>query len=283
MLNCVKLFYIGNHYGKQNVMTCMKIKLTVIFLIIFIVTASFGGMVSYRLLAKVRFETTTSTPPSHNLWDALMKDFVVDGHVNYKELLKNRERLDIYLIHLQAHVPSANWSREEQLAYWINAYNAFTIKIVLDHFPLNSIKDISGKLQIPLVNTTWDINFIEIGDKKLSLNDIEHRILRKEFNEPAIHFAIVCASVSCPPLRSGAYFADKIDKQLNEQALAFINDKSKNLIAVNHIEISKLFNWFEGDFTKTGSLVDFLNKYAATKINKDAKIDYLDYDWSLND
>ena len=260
----------------------MKRKL-IIFLSIALLTLSLGGILSYRLCATVRFNTGLTTPPKHDLWDKLLKEFVKDGQVNYQLLYENEEQLDVYLASLESHTPSADWSREEQLAYWINAYNAFTIKIILMHYPVKSIKDIGAKLQIPLVNSTWDIQFIEIGDQKLSLNDIEHRILRKEFNVPAIHFAIVCASKSCPPLRSEAYWASNIDKQLNEQAQEFINDESKNHLAAEHIEISSIFNWFEGDFTKTGSIIDFLNKYSNTTINQNVKIGYLDYDWSLND
>ncbi|RLD25272.1 MAG: DUF547 domain-containing protein [Bacteroidetes bacterium] len=251
--------------------------------IILVLMISLGGVISYRLFAEVRFPTVTSQPPDHDLWDGIVKEFVVDGHVNYEHLLKNSEQLNIYLHRLQSHTPSSDWSREEKLAYWINAYNAFTIKIVLDNYPVKSIKDIGDKLQVPLVNSTWDIKFIEIGGKDLSLNDIEHRILRKEFNEPRIHFAIVCASESCPPLRSEAFISENIDKQLNEQALLFINDKNRNQLSADHIEISQLFSWFKGDFTTEGSLIDFLNKYSHTKISANAKISYLDYDWSLND
>ena len=261
----------------------MKRKLTAIFLSIVIFTFLLGGFVSYRLYAKVSFNSVATTPPNHDLWDALLKEYVNDGQVNYQLLYKNIEQLDNYLGHLKAHAPTAEWGRNEQLAYWINAYNAFTIKIILDHYPVKSIKDIGGKMQIPLVNSTWDIQFIEIGGKELSLNDIEHRILRQEFNEPKIHFAIVCASMSCPLLRSDAYKADNIDEQLKEQALAFINDQSKNKITADHIEISKIFSWFEGDFIKDGSLIEFLNKYSSTKINQNAKVGYLDYDWALND
>lgn len=261
----------------------MKRKLSVIILGIVILILSLGGIVSYRLYARVSFNTEQTTPPKHDIWDVLLKDYVKDGKVNYQLLYKNKEQLNTYLNLLQSHAPVVNWSRNEQLTYWINAYNAFTIKIILDHYPVKSIKDIGSKVQIPLVNSIWDIQFIEIGGKELSLNDIEHRILRKEFNEPTIHFAIVCASKSCPLLRSEAYKAINIDEQLNEQALLFINDKSKNHLAADHIEISKIFSWFEGDFIKDGSLIEFLNKYSSTRINQNAKIGYLDYDWALND
>ena len=248
-----------------------------------LLTLSFIGLVSYRLYATVRFNTVQTIPPNHDIWNALLKDFVHDGQVDYKLLHQNEEQLNVYLARLQAHPPSAGWSSEEQLAYWINAYNAFTIKMIIDHYPVKSIKDIGGSTQIPLVNSTWDIQFIEISGKDLSLNDIEHRLIRTEFNRPTIHFAIVCASKSCPTLRSEAYTAENIDKQLNEQALAFINDESKNQISADHIEVSKIFSWFEGDFTKEGSLIDFLNKYTNTKINQEATVSFLDYDWALND
>jgi len=261
----------------------MKRKLIAIFLSTVVFMLLLGGIISYRLYAKVNFNTAQTSPPNHDLWDALLKDHVKDGQVNYQLLYENREQLNTYLGRLQSHAPTADWSRNEQLAYWINAYNAFTIKIILDHYPVKGIKEIGGKVQIPLVNSTWDIQFIEIDGKELSLNDIEHRILRKEFNEPTIHFAIVCASRSCPRLRSEAYNASDIDEQLNEQALAFVNDKSKNQIATDRIEISKIFSWFEGDFIQDGSLIDFLNKYSNTKIDQGAKIGYLDYDWALND
>jgi len=261
----------------------MKRKIIFVFITILTLVISIGGMISYRLFAEVRFKAVSFSPPSHDLWDALVREFVVDGHVNYQKLHENSEQLNIYLLRLQAHAPSPEWPKDERLAYWINAYNAFTLKIVLDNYPVKSIKDISDKLQIPLVNTTWDIQFIKIGGKELSLNDIEHRILRRDFAEPRIHFAIVCASVSCPSLRSEAYSAGKIDKQLNEQALKFINDSNKNKIAAQHMEISALFSWFEGDFTNDGSLIDYLNKYSHTKINANAKIEYLEYNWSIND
>jgi len=261
----------------------MKKRLLLTMFPILILVLSISGLISFRLYSTVDFNGLDTTPPSHDLWDALVKDFVKEGHVDYQRLHKNNEQLNIYLNRLSSHEPTNSWSREEQLAYWINAYNAFTLKIILDHYPVKSIKDIGPKVQIPLVNSTWDISFIHIGNKTLSLNDIEHRILRKEFNEPRIHFAIVCASKSCPTLRSEAYNAKNIDNQLNQQAISFINNKTRNHINANHIEISQIFNWFKGDFTKNGSLIDFLNKYSTTKINPDATISYLDYDWSIND
>ena len=134
-----------------------------------------------------------------------------------------------------------------------------------------------------LLPKEWDIKFIEINGKKLDLNNIEHSILRKKFDEPRIHFAINCASFSCPKLRREAYEAHQLNAQLQEQAVDFINDPQRNIIKEDQVEISKIFSWFKGDFTKDGSLKDFLNQYAKITIDEDVKISHLTYDWSLND
>ena len=105
----------------------------------------------------------------------------------------------------KGHPNDKHWTETEQLAYWINAYNAFTVELILDHYPVASIRDI--KEGVPFINSVWDIDFIKIEGKTYSLNDIEHRILRREFDEPRIHFAIVCASISCPKLRNEAFEA----------------------------------------------------------------------------
>jgi hypothetical protein len=148
---------------------------------------------------------------------------------------------------------------------------------------LETIKDIGSSIQVPFVNTPWDIKFIEIGGEKLDLNNIEHGILRKEFDEPRIHFAINCASISCPKLRAEAYTAGKLEHQLNDQAIDFINDPERNRIDGDHIRLSKIFRWFGGDFKKNGSLIDFLNRYSREKIHPAVDIVYLDYNWKLND
>jgi len=134
-----------------------------------------------------------------------------------------------------------------------------------------------------LINSVWDIQFIEIEGNTYDLNHIEHEILRKQFDEPRIHFAIVCASVSCPNLLNQAFTANQIDKQLAAQARSFINDRSKNDLSSSHAKLSKIFSWFKGDFTKKTTLIEYLNQYTDTKISADAKVSYLDYDWGLNE
>ncbi|HLO43065.1 MAG TPA: DUF547 domain-containing protein [Leadbetterella sp.] len=232
------------------------------------------------------FETPTSNaaPISHEIFNTLLKKYVSDkGVVNYGGFKKEQKELKKYLDLISDNAPAKNWSEDEKLAYWINAYNAFTIQLILDNSgqDLTSIKDIGSKIKIPFVNTPWDVKFIEIGGKKMDLNNIEHGIIRKQFNEPRIHFALVCAAKSCPPLRNEAFTADKLEGQLSNQAEKFINDSSKNKISKSEVTISKIFDWYGMDFKPT-PIIEVLNKYSKTKIDSKAKVKYADYDWSLN-
>jgi hypothetical protein len=211
---------------------------------------------------------------SHTEWDALLqKNVSRNGNVNYKAFQKDSKQLQAYLNELSANVPTKSWSKNATLAYWINAYNAYTVKLILDNYPTKSIKDI---------NDPWGKKFFTLGNKKYSLEEIEHEILRK-MNEPRIHFAINCASFSCPNLLNEAYTEVKLNQQLAAVAKSFINDKTKNTITSNKIEISKIFDWFEGDFKTKGSVIDFLNQYSGVKISRTAKINYKEYNWNLNE
>ena len=135
------------------------------------------------------------------------------------------------------------------------------------------------------MSDTWSINFIVIEGKTYNLNNIEHGILRPQFNDPRIHAAVNCASKSCPKLRNSAYTAENLDAQLTEQMRAFINDPQRNhILSSLNAELSKFFSWFSGDFTKAHpTVIDFINLYSEKKLDKNAKISHLDYDWSLND
>jgi len=218
---------------------------------------------------------------SHDTWDELLRAHVTDdGVVDYTGFIKEKAKFEKYLTLLSNNPPQRSWKRTEQLAYWINAYNAFTVKLIVDHYPVKSIKDI--KRGVPFVNTVWDIKFIEIAGHKYDLNKIEHGILRKRFKEPRVHFAINCASASCPPLLNRAYTGDQLYAQLNQQARRFLADTYKNKITANNTQLSKIFKWFKKDFTKEGSLKDFIAKYAPDSFNKNAKISYMKYDWRLN-
>lgn len=224
-----------------------------------------------------------SLPVSHTIWNELVAAHVDTlGHVDYAAFVADSAKLNTYLDVLKAaHPNEANWNREERMAYWINAYNAFTVQLVVRHYPCKSIKDLGGKIY--KVNTPWDIRFIMIEGKDYDLNNIEHDILRKEFDEPRIHFALNCASISCPALRNEAYTAEKLDAQLTDQAKRFLADTTKNKIGIASSKLSKLFSWFSGDFTKKTTLIDFINQYTEVKMKSGAKLDYLEYDWALNE
>ncbi|MEP5611179.1 MAG: DUF547 domain-containing protein [Cyclobacteriaceae bacterium] len=222
---------------------------------------------------------------SHQPFDELLQKYVDEsGLVNYKGLKTERPKLKSYLRMLEANEPKDAWSKDQQLSYWINAYNAFTLELILTHYPVESIKDIGAAIKIPFVNTPWDIKFIKIGDDEKDLNNIEHGIIRKEFEEPRIHFALVCAAFSCPKLQNKAYFPETLDAQLTDAAKDFLADPTKNEIkSSSEAELSKLFSWYRGDFTKKTSLEEFISKYSEVKLDKGADLDYKDYNWDLNE
>jgi hypothetical protein len=261
------------------------VKKLIFFLIPLIFTAFGWYAVSDRSYFKPNEVNTVplSNPVDHSIWDELLNKHVdEDGWVDYKGFIKDRIRLSQYLDLLSENRPNeATWTTHQQLAYWINAYNAFTIKLIIDNYPLESIKDI--QFNIPGLHTVWHKEFFNIGGKPSSLDEIEHKILRKKFDEPRIHFAIVCASISCPPLRNEAFVSSRLNEQLEDQGRIFINDPSRNMINAERVKISKIFSWFKGDFTKEGSLIEFLNQFSKTSINRKAKVSYLDYDWGLNE
>jgi Protein of unknown function, DUF547 len=229
--------------------------------------------------------TTAAAPVDHSTYDRLLRKYVSDkGLVNYKAWKGDQKELNQYLDLLSKNPPGANWSKAEQMAYWINAYNAYTIKLILNHYPVESIKDIGSKIKIPFVTTPWAAEFFSIGGKKMSLDDIEHGTLRKKYDDPRIHFALVCASVSCPRLRNEAYTAAKLNQQLDDQGRDFLNDPAKNKISKEGAQLSKYFDWYKGDWSKNGqSVAKWVNKYSATPMSPTAKITYLDYNWKLNE
>ena len=212
------------------------------------------------------------------IWNVLLTKYVSDdGLVYYTGLTHEKPQLVKYLDFLSNNTPEDNWPVNKKKAYWINVYNAFTISLILDNYPLKSITGIkeNGK-------SAWDIKFIHIGETKYSLNDIENNILRKEFNDPRIHFAINCGSYSCPKLHNRSITANNLEIILDRLAKEFIKDKNKNVIHQSKIKISRVFEWYKGDFTKNGSLIDFLNKYSDIHIDENAKVEFMEYNWSLN-
>jgi hypothetical protein len=210
----------------------------------------------------------------HGLWTSILKTQVSDeGNVDYEGINKNPKVLQEYISHLQNNLPDDSWSKDERLAYWINAYNALTIDLVLQHYPVKSIKDIKKP---------WSQRLWQFGERKYSLNDIEHSILRK-LDEPRIHFAIVCASISCPKLQNVAFLGETLDEQLTDATKIFLTNRIKNKITKNHLELSKIFKWFANDFRAYGGVLGFIYRYTEIEIAATAKITYLDYNWALND
>ena len=210
----------------------------------------------------------------HKQWNNLLqKNVSTNGKVNYKGFKKDEKELQSYLNYLSKNLPNKSASKNAVLAYWINVYNAFTVKLIIDNYPTKSIKDIKDP---------WSKKFFTLGTKKYSLEEVEHEILRK-MNEPRIHFAIVCASYSCPNLSNEAFTEANLEKKLIMASKSFVNDKTKNTITKDKVEISKIFDWFSGDFKTNGTVVDFLNKYSTTKIEKNAKVKYKEYNWALNE
>lgn len=227
---------------------------------------------------------TNSSPINHERWDQLVKKHVKDdGFVDYKGFIRDSMELNRYLDQLSAvHPDDKSWSRNEQMAYWINAYNAFTIRLIVRNYPVESIKDI--KKGIAFVNSVWDIKFIKIQGFTYDLNNIEHNILRPVFKDARVHAAINCASYSCPRLRPEAYTSEKLDSQLEDAMKKFLADPLRNKITADKAEISEIFKWFKGDFDRdAGSLIAYINKFSTQKISDKTELKYLNYNWTLNE
>jgi len=213
--------------------------------------------------------------PDHSIWhDLVLRNVSADGKVNYQGIKSQRSILKQYLEHLAANPVQSSWSRNQQLAYWINAYNAFTVELILQHYPLKSIMDL---------DKPWDRKFIKLGSLTYSLNQIEHEIVRPQFKDARIHFALVCAATSCPKLLNQAYTESQVQAQLDRQTRYFLNKSGKNQLSTNQVAISQLFNWYGDDFKTKGSIIDYLNQYATVKIDPQAKVSFTEYDWSLNE
>ena len=226
---------------------------------------------------------------SHDSFDKLLKKYVDgDGMVNYKSWHKSSEdraALRTYIVDLSRANHSMEARREAKLAYWINAYNAVTLEGILAVYPTDSIRKHTSQLGYNI----WDDLLFISGEKKLSLNDIEHKVLRK-MGEPRIHFAIVCASIGCPRLLNQAYTAEQLEQQLVTNSTDFFS-RSRNLQfdrASNQLKLSSILKWFASDFgSDTNRQIQTVSKYFPENLRKAASsgtvsVGYLDYDWNLN-
>ncbi len=249
------------------------------------------GCLNKATVEVIRAGEPVAAPPSfdHSEFTVLLADHVdVEGLVNYVGLQSDSVHLDRYLAGLAVTEP-ANLPPADALAFWMNAYNAYTLKLVIDNYPVESIlKTVSGPF-IPSVNSPFSVEFATVGGTVYSLDGIEHGIIREQFDEPRIHFALVCGALSCPPLRAEAYDGAVLDAQLDDQARRFLHDPSKNAVTVTEARLSKLFDWYEGDLggSKPGVL-SFIAPYfdgdvrAALEAGTPS-VSYNDYEWSLNE
>lgn len=246
----------------------------------------------FLMLQSMTTDLASAQSFDHSLYNAVLKKYVKGERVDYKGLKSDKD-FPTYLEALSKANPDQFASREEKIAFWINAYNAFTLKLIIDHYPVKSITNISalGKLTAFVGNSPWKREFFSINGKKRTLDEIEHEILRGKFKEYRVHFAANCASISCPPLRAEAYSSDNLNVQLDEQAKRFFNDPSRNRFdfSKKRLYLSKILDWYKDDFVKSsGSLAKYIAQYVeaeqrATLLKEDFEVDYLDYDWNLND
>ncbi len=224
----------------------------------------------------------SDTPVDNSLYAELLNKYVKNGMVDYQGFKNVEAKLDRYLKILEETDPKA-LSRNEQFAFYINAYNAWTIKLILSDYPgVQSIKDLGSLFKSP-----WKKKIARIDGDVVTLDNIEHDTLRPRFKDPRIHFVVNCASKSCPPLRSEPYRGAVLDQQLTEMTKNFINDPVYNRLEGNTLYVSSIFKWYSEDFDD--DIVGFFEKYAEgglkEKLQKQAgeiDVEYLDYDWSLN-
>lgn len=218
----------------------------------------------------------------NSLYANLLKKYVKDGVVSYKGFKNEEAKLDQYLSMLED-INIQTLSSIVQYAFYINAYNAWTIKLILTGYPgVKSIKDLGSLLRSP-----WKKKICRIDGKVVSLDYIEHEVLRPVFKDPRTHFAVNCASKGCPPLRAEPYTGAILEKQLDEMTSAFVNDPKRYRFENDTLYVSSIFKWFSEDFNE--DVIGFFLKYAEGDFKKgleetkgEIKLKYLDYDWSLN-
>lgn len=215
---------------------------------------------------------------SHKTWDNLLQKHVsAAGVVNYEGIQADRKMLNTYLEQLNGFKGVSSLPSAEQEAFWINVYNAYTVALIVDHYPIRSIRDIKVADK-----DAWHMKIVHAGGQILSLNEVEHKMLLEKFNDPRIHFGINCASFSCPILLNKAFTAANLNTNLDLLAMGFVNDPKRNKVSEGSLQLSEIFNWYQKDFSKEGSVIDFINKYSKVPVKSNAKISYLPYNWNLN-
>lgn len=245
------------------------------------------GLIFLAVLVTVGVIPVPVASVDHGRYDAILNKYVQGGYFDYDSFVENktdREKLVQYLDSLSKVNPE-QLSRDALLAYWINLYNASTIHLIEKNYPVESIKDLGGWMTGP-----FEKKFIETSRGKLSLDTIEHEIIRPNYDEPRIHFALVCAARSCPPLRNEAYVGHRLNSQLEDQTKQFLSSRKNRFILVNGIlslKLSSIFYWYSEDFDGESGvaryIADYLSDRKASKIENDNySIEYRDYNWRLN-
>jgi hypothetical protein len=247
-----------------------------ITLTLFLALCIAGGGTVPQLLA------AGATVVDNSIFSKLLKKYVRNGKVNYAGFKTEEAKLDQYLKILES-VDPGKLSRNEQFAFYVNTYNAWTIKLILSEYPgVTSIKDLGSLLKGP-----WKKEIVRIDGGVISLDHVEHEILRPRFKDPRVHFAINCAAKSCPPLRSEPFSGHILGRQLNDSTRSFINDPKSFRLEDDELFVSRIFKWFSEDFNE--DIIGFFLKYASGSLKKKLeansdriKVKYLPYDWSLN-
>jgi hypothetical protein len=270
-----KIVRLAEMLDFRGEMACCRLKSAVVLALAHLVL---GGMASFG----------AAFDHNYSSWAKVLQTHLQDGLVNYAALQKNTEPLDAFLREIAAVQESdfRTWSREQRIAFLINTYNAAVLRLVANHYPVSSIKRIGRWFSNP-----FSLRFAKLFGREVSLDDIEHGMLRPDYGEPRVHFALVCAARSCPILRAEPYVADRLNQQLDEQARAFLNDTTKNRIDLKSgtIYLSAIFKWFGQDFgSDESAILNFVTRYWPEPTQRAIaqhpfKIRYLDYDWKLNE
>ena len=238
----------------------------------------------------VRHEASDRRQISHNAWNRFLDTYVMrseDGVMRVAYALvsdRDRASLDGYISAL-AEIPISGYSRPEQFAYWVNLYNALTVQIVLDHYPVMSIRDIDISPGL-FADGPWRKALVTVEGERLRLDDIEHRILRPIWGDPRIHYAVNCAAIGCPNLQAVAFTAENTEQLLEQAARDYVNHPRGVRIDGGRVTVSSIYNWFMSDFDRNGGVIEHIKRYAdpnlLTELEGIDRIHDYEYDWSLN-
>ena len=280
-----------------SISTAIACKVTIVALLA--ISPAQGGLLEKLFAPKADLwdrwaahDPAATTKIDHSVWNKFLTTYVsenADGvnRVAYARVIDtDQAALSAYIADLEA-TPISRYDRNEQFAYWVNLYNALTVKVILNYYPVDTIHDI--KISPGLITIgPWDKKLISIEDERLSLNDIEHRILRPIWRDPRIHYAVSCASIGCPNLQRTAFTAANADALLNTAARAYVNHPRGARLEKGKLVVSSIYEWYEEDFVDVdGGVIKHLQRYAnpdlAAALTNGTNVEGHEYDWALND